>query len=65
MTNSVTSRLGFLDRFLTVWIFTAMLIGIFAGWVLPGMVPFLNRFNVGTTSISIAVGLRSYRMTIP
>jgi ACR3 family arsenite transporter len=65
MTNSVTSRLGFLDRFLTVWIFTAMLIGIFAGWALPGMVPFLNRFNVGTTSISIAVGLRSYRMTIP
>ena len=57
MTNSVTSRLGFLDRFLTVWIFAAMLIGIFAGWALPGIVPFMNRLSVGTTSIPIAVGL--------
>jgi ACR3 family arsenite transporter len=34
-----------------------MLIGIFAGWALPGIVPFLNRFTVGTTSVPIAVGL--------
>jgi ACR3 family arsenite transporter len=57
MNSNVSAHLGFLDRFLTVWIFTAMLIGIFAGWALPGIVPFLNRFSVGTTSVPIAVGL--------
>ncbi len=57
MTTGVSSHLKFLDRFLTVWIFAAMLIGVFAGWALPGIVPFLNRFSVGTTSIPIAVGL--------
>jgi arsenical-resistance protein len=55
--SNLISRLSFLDRFLTIWIVAAMLIGIFAGWALPGIVPLLDRFNLGTTSIPIAVGL--------
>ena len=55
--KSLTKKLSFLDRYLTVWIFVAMALGVLVGVVAPSFKSVLHTFSVGTTSIPIAVGL--------
>ena len=55
--SGVARRLSFLDRYLTLWIFAAMALGVGLGFAAPGLVTGLSRLSVGTTSIPIAIGL--------
>jgi ACR3 family arsenite transporter len=50
-------KLGFFDRYLTLWIFLAMLTGVLTGWISPNVANFWNSFSVGATNIPIAIGL--------
>lgn len=57
MAEAIAKKLSFFDRFLTVWIFAAMFVGVFGGYLYPGIRDVLNIFQVGTTNIPIAIGL--------
>lgn len=57
MAESVTRKLSVFDRYLTLWIFTAMIVGLIWGYLYPGISGFWSSMQVGTTSIPIAIGL--------
>jgi len=54
---SLTRRLSFLDRYLTLWIFLAMFIGVISGYLVPEVAGFWESMSSGTTNIPIAIGL--------
>lgn len=57
MSNNISGKMCFIERHLTLWIFLAMAVGVGLGYFIPDVETFINKFNVGTTNIPIAIGL--------
>lgn len=57
MSNNISCKMSFIERHLTLWIFSAMALGVAIGYFIPGVQAYINKFQVGTTNIPIAIGL--------
>lgn len=57
MSNRISCKMSFIERHLTLWIFSAMALGVAIGYFIPSVQTYINKFQVGTTNIPIAIGL--------
>lgn len=57
MSNRISCKMSFIERYLTLWIFSAMALGVAIGYFIPSVQTYINKFQIGTTNIPIAIGL--------